>query len=519
MIKSKRTSRNLSPTERDIGSQCIVPGFVEPHLHLLPTSLVSGLTNMWYEKVKNVSQARCVIQCAVQKANPGDWVVAFGYDPSLTDEHSALTRDITDAAAPNNPFLCGNPSGHVAYVNKAAFTAAGIAVRPNDADHRLTYPADDPYFVKATDGDGEYLNGFVLETAANKLTNALPSEYLGAQRLVRLGRETLGSWAQAGCTTVFDAGIGVLTGGAADVKLIIKMLESQKPLPRFGGAIAIQALNNIVNPIPFLPTALQEPPYAVGPLSLYTVKYWLDGSTQGFTAALNEPYADTTPFPFKLGLLDYRLDPDDPGSCPDDLGLLSQLEPVVRAGWQVMLHVNGSRAIDQALRVLPWALRQEPRPARHMHRLEHFTADVTADQIAAAARLGLGVSHLIAHVGTWGDAFRDYVFKNEHRSSPHRPRRRRSQSGPDRLASQRLVHLTRGAAAVRPHGRFPPDAERPSAGQGPSRLARASLCRRHLQSGQAAGPSGPGRVAGTEQEGRFYPSLVGPEDVEAGEPS
>ncbi|KAK0705606.1 amidohydrolase 3 [Lasiosphaeris hirsuta] len=395
---------HLSYTERNLGSQCIVPGFVEPHLHLLPTALVSGLIDMYYEKAKNVSQARDVIAAAVGETTPGDWVVAFGYDPSLTDDHLELTRDITDAAAPNNPFLCGNPSGHISYVNKAAFAAAGFAVRPHDPDPNLKYPWDDPYFVKATDEYGEYLNGVVLETAANKLASALPGKYLDPQRIVHLGRQALVSWAQVGCTTVFDAGLGVLTGTVVDFQLVIKMLESQTPLPRFQGAIAAQALSNIA------PTPLPEPPYVNGPLSLYTVKYWLDGSTQGFTAALNKPYADTDPFPFKYGFLDYRLEQNDPSSGPNNAALLAQLEPVVAAGWQVMLHVNGSRAIDQALCVLPAALSKGPQPPQHMHRLEHYTADVTPDQIAATAKLGLGVSHLIAHVGTWGDAFGNYIL-------------------------------------------------------------------------------------------------------------
>ncbi|KAK3349652.1 amidohydrolase family-domain-containing protein [Lasiosphaeria hispida] len=394
---------HLPYTKRDLGSKCIVPGFVEPHLHLLPTALVSGLTDMYYEKAKSVSQARDIIVAAVGETTPGDWVVAFGYDPSLTDDHLALTRDITDAAAPNNPFLCGNPSGHISYVNKAAFAAAGFAVRPNDPDPALKYPGDDPYFIKATDEEGEYLNGVVLETAANTLASKLPSKYLDPKRIVRLGRQALVSWAQVGCTTVFDAGLGVLNG-SMDLQLVIRMLKSQTPLPRFQGAIAAQALNKIV------PGPLLEPPYVDGPLSLYTVKYWLDGSTQGFTAALNEPYADTNPFPFTSGFLDYRLDPDNLSSGPDDATLLAQLKQTVAAGWQVMLHVNGSRAIDQALRVLPEALSQGPQPPSHMHRLEHFTADVTAEQIAATAKLGLGVSHLIAHVGTWGDAFGDYVL-------------------------------------------------------------------------------------------------------------
>ncbi|KAK4183644.1 amidohydrolase family-domain-containing protein [Podospora australis] len=403
-------------TERDLGSQCIVPGFVEPHLHLLPTALVSGLTDMWLDKVKNIDQAKEVIEAAVKAVKPGDWIIAFGYDPSLTSDHIPLTRDITDAAAPSNPFFCGNPSGHLGYANTAAFIAAGIAVRPNDPN--LNYPAGNPYYVKATDEQGEYLTGVVLETAVNEVSLAFPKPFFSPDRLVCLGREALTSWAKAGCTSLFDAGIGVLMS-KLDITILLEILAPQSTtpvIPRFNGAIAAAALDAILGLQPGYPPT--PPPYINGPLNLYTVKFWLDGSTQGFTAALNQPYASSTnPFNFPCGFLDYRLGPKDLASGPNDSALLDQLNPVIKAGWQAMLHVNGSRAIDQALRVLPQALPLGPQPPPYMHRLEHFTADVTREQITAVAKLGLGVSHLIAHVGTWGDAFVQYIFEDHNRAA------------------------------------------------------------------------------------------------------
>ncbi|KAF2153443.1 hypothetical protein K461DRAFT_312820 [Myriangium duriaei CBS 260.36] len=418
-IKAEAAKLKVSITERDLGSQCVMPGFVEPHLHLLSTALITGsdVTNMWYEKVKNKNQAIQAIKDAVAKVNHGDWIVAFGYDPSLTDDHVQLTLDITDAAAPNNPFLCGNPSGHLAYVNTAAFNKAGISV------HAGTHGfPQDTYFMrcKSETGPGyESLNGIVLETAANTMANNLPKDYFDAERFLNNGRQLLRSWAEAGCTTVFDAGIGQLTGKSDDIDLTMPILQSPTPLPRYGGAIAIQALKDILKPKPgtLFP---QPPPYVHGPLTLYSVKYWLDGSTQGFTAAVDKPYAESNNiFPFKKGFLDYRVNPNDPNSGPDDKSLLEKLKPIVTAGWQVLLHVNGTRAVEQALRVLPDALERTPYPhaPATMHRLEHYTADVTAKQISRTADLKLGVSHLIAHVGTWGDAFSNYVFKDHDRAA------------------------------------------------------------------------------------------------------
>ena len=405
---------NIPHTERDLGSQCIVPGFVEPHLHLLTTALVSGLSDIGIENAENIDQAKECIEAAANKTKPGDWIIAFGYDPSLTSDHAALTLDITDAASPKNPLFIGNPSGHLAYVNTAALNAAGYAVRPKDATPKLIYPTNDSYFVKAT--DGEYLSGVVLEDAVTAVAKVFPKQPISDMAsLVLLGRKTLNSWAKAGCTSVFDAGIGLLTKGKDDItllQLILSPFPRHPVFPRFNGAVAASALQKIIG------TPLPPPPVTKGPLSLYTVKFWLDGSTQGFTAALDQPYPSATnPFNFPSGILDYRLNPTDLSSGPSDASLLQALTPIIQAGWQAMLHTNGSRAIDQALRVLSQALPSGPQPPPYMHRLEHFTADVTPEQITTAAKLGLGVSHTIAHVGTWGDAFANYIFQDPARAA------------------------------------------------------------------------------------------------------
>jgi predicted amidohydrolase YtcJ len=127
------------------------------------------------------------------------------------------------------------------------------------------------------------------------------------------------------------------------------------------------------------------------------IKFWLDGSTQGFTAAVQEPYLNQ---PNNLGILNYE----------SDEKLLGLLVPFLKTGWQLILHANGDRAIEQALRVLDTAFTAVPnRNRKIVHRLEHVTV-VSKKQLVRAVELGLGVSHLIAHVRTWGAVFRDYVL-------------------------------------------------------------------------------------------------------------
>ena len=75
-------------------------------------------------------------------------------------------------------------------------------------------------------------------------------------------------------------------------------------------------------------------------------------------------------------------------------------------GWQLVVHANGDRAIDDTLNAFE-ALPPELRADRR-HRIEHcsFLHD---DQIARIAAMGLSPSFLIGHVPFWGQAFRDEI--------------------------------------------------------------------------------------------------------------
>ncbi|KAF4629028.1 hypothetical protein G7Y89_g9120 [Cudoniella acicularis] len=358
--------------------QAIVPGFIDPHLHLLFTALVSNhenILNFSPSVVKTIADARAVVDEALAKKKKGEWVVGFGYDPSLVQDHPNLTLTITNVWAPENPVYIINQSGHVAYVNQLALDLA-----------KVSDDIKDPNFHRDPNGK---LDGVLFEEAVSVFSPFIPK--ISPAEFIGLARKTLKGWAARGTTTVFDAGIG-LTSGFPELALIKSVLDDPL-LPRFGGALAIQTVQPFVG---FL-EILAPPPWNVGAARVQGIKFWLDGSTQGFTAAVKEPYLDQ---PNNLGILNYEKDEE----------LLGLLVPFLKAGWQLILHTNGDRAIDQALRVLNTAFNAVPDRNREIvHRLEHVTV-VSKKQLVRAVELGLGVSHLIAHVRSWGAVFRDYVL-------------------------------------------------------------------------------------------------------------
>ncbi|EPE03068.1 amidohydrolase 3 [Ophiostoma piceae UAMH 11346] len=427
-----------SVREVDYGSNVITPGFVEPHVHLLMTALTANgkqFVNLTYPGVKRQSDALKKLAQAVKERQSGffstaavQWIAGFGFDPSLVENHPDLTiDDLDNIASPTGSIALYviNQSGHVAYVNTVALKALGIGIRPGEPG----YPVGDENYQK-NEKDGS-LTGLLFEDAVGAAGKNLPKPT--AAEAVAGARSVLQRWASRGITTAFDCGIGTL-GGLTDLALLRLALDrrtlpdpERTMLPRFHGALTSQTVQDLV-PVADL---LKLPPWHLtnDPLggesagSVYGIKFWLDGSTQGFTAAVYEPYRNQ---PGNLGILNFRQG-EALDAPPDDDRLVSLVQPFVRGGWQIVMHTNGARAFDQALRVYARVLAAEAIATEsdpygdtfgrtrktHMHRLEHVTADITVKQLQRAAQLGLGVSHLIAHVRRWGDTFAHWVLGEE----------------------------------------------------------------------------------------------------------
>lgn len=362
----------------DLNGQCLLPGFIEPHLHTIMTSLADypPLLKLSPSAVTTQKKAIKVIEKGIHdKEIMNGWVVGFGYDPSRIEGHLDLTKGVLDNISTEYPIFILNQSGHLAYVNSTALEIAGI-----------TDATTDPNYQKS---NGK-LTGIIFEEAVATVGALIPP--LKAETLICHCQSTLRKWASVGCTAIFDAGIGA--NGTSDMSLLNAATTGDVPV-RFYGAIS----SRILPTNPDLATLFQ-PPIILGNVQIQAVKYWADGSTQGFTAALNQPYYKPPPNTPTFGTLDF----------PSENELYQAMLPWYKSGFQQIVHANGDRATQQALNVYE-ALSQakNPIPHRGMHRIDHFTVTEPI-QLARAKELGLGVSHTIGHVSDWGQVFSDYVL-------------------------------------------------------------------------------------------------------------
>ncbi|MFI5004785.1 MAG: amidohydrolase [Solirubrobacterales bacterium] len=212
---------------------------------------------------------------------------------------------------------------------------------------------------------------------------------------LELGARTLREFAMRGCTTVYDTGIG-LVGGAAEHELLGALARAADAPVRVRGAFT-----------PELAAALGARPGAGDEFyDVAGIAYWADGSIEDFAAAVGEPYLNGR---------------GSGGLNHEEAELREAMRAWHRAGWQLVVHASGDRAIEQALGCYEALIAEEP-PARVRHRIDHFTV-ARDEQIARAAELGLGVSHTINQVYFRGESFRDEVLGPERAARIHSLRR------------------------------------------------------------------------------------------------
>ena len=238
------------------------------------------------------------------------------------------------------------------------------------------------------------LPGFV-EPHAHVLGTALAGEPRAeAGALVEAIGGTLEAFARRGCTTVYDTAIG-LQAGAAEHELLGALARAPGAPVRVRGA--------------FVPELADELGVAPGEgderYDVVGVAYWADGAFRDRAAAVAEPYLGGGRGKLEHGEQELR----------------EAMRARHRAGWQVVVHACGDRAIEQVLSCYEAILAEEP-PTPARHRIEHFTL-AREDHVARAAALGLGVSHAINQLYFCGERLRDELLGPERAALAHALRR------------------------------------------------------------------------------------------------
>jgi predicted amidohydrolase YtcJ len=366
---------------RDLEGRTVVPGFIEAHGHFPGaglTAVAADLNSPPIGKVTRIAEALDALR-QVDAAQPGgNWLIGFGYDDTMLEEQRHLTRGDLDSVSTTRPILAMHISGHMVVVNSLALERAGVTAETPDP------PGGE---IRKDPETGEP-TGLLLETAGRDLQ--LEALDMPPWSQIAVVRSAVGTYAAQGFTTVQNglATVEQVKGmsGASKLGLIPQRLviwpKDEVGLERVAGALDLS-------------------PFESERVYVGATKFVGDGSIQGYTGFLGEPYYKTGEHP-----AGYRGYPN-----MDAAALDAAVKAVHCAGQQVAVHGNGDAAIDQFLDAWSAALRacpaEDARPVLVHAQMARY------DQLDRMKDLGVVPSFFSAHVYYWGDRHRDIFLGPE----------------------------------------------------------------------------------------------------------
>ena len=358
----------------DCGGRFVLPGFVEPHMHLPPLALLDSFENIGPFRFPSITEAIAHLKGVARETPKDKWVLGRQFDPSLQEGPEALTREMLDQVSTEHPVFVYNASLHLAYCNSRALEVAGITAET------VSPPASE--IGRRNDGEP---NG-VLKAGPAMALVARHNPGVREQNLAESCLAVFGRANRVGITTLCDQGTGLFQG-SRELELYQALRESNRMTARFRYSLGQAAAS-----------AWDRTDIEWGQgdewLRVTGWKIVSDGSNQGRTGLQREPF----------------LGSDDLGMAYIERAELEEaVEERLRQGWAVCVHANGDAAIDRALAAYERAASLGLDPGARRSRIEHCSI-LHDEHIERMAALGISPSFLIGHVYYWGKAFVDDIF-------------------------------------------------------------------------------------------------------------
>jgi predicted amidohydrolase YtcJ len=351
----------------DLGGKTVIPGFNETHNHLSMYAMTLLHADCRTPPNQSIEDIKTRIREMAVSAKPDEWIRGWGYDDTLISEKRHLTWKDLDEVAPHNPVYISHVSGHLAYINSMALQIAGIG--PD------TPQPDGGEIDKDENG---VPTGLLKELAQMALTSHIPPPDVGQYKEILA--QAIAHFHQHGITSIHDGGVGIRGTGQA-IMQALRELETT-------GELRLRMYLTVIEEFyrGILKLGLGTG-FGSEYLKLGCVKLLQDGSIQGLTGALTEPYHNKP---------DHRGDLIMPQETLD-----KQVEKYHSAGLQIAIHANGDRAIESCLLAIEKAQVLHPR-RDHRHMIIHCQT-ATPDHIVRMKRLGVVPSYFVNHVYYWGD--------------------------------------------------------------------------------------------------------------------
>ena len=383
-----------STRQIDLQGKTMVPGFVDAHGHVVSAGIQAasanllpmpdGEVNSFGQLVDTLKAWEATAKGAEFIENTG-WLVGFGFDDSQLEEQAFPTAEVLEQVSRDKPMMIIHQSGHFGVFNRKALELAGIT------DCRKEVPGGS-IRCKA---DGQTPSGVLEENAFFGALAVFQASVDDAYNLDLFG-QGMRNFARFGYTTAQEGRAFAPTVATAEAK------AAQGPLLIDVALYVDYTSKDLLDTSAYYSGSGYDGIGYNNGLRIAGLKLTIDGSPQGKTAWLSQPYF---------------VPPE--GQDKDYAGYAAMTEEQVNAevmdafanNRQVLVHCNGDAAIDRYLNAIEQAIEEHGLKDRRNVLIHGQT--LRKDQIGRVKELDVMPSLFPMHTFYWGDWHRDSVLGPE----------------------------------------------------------------------------------------------------------
>lgn len=373
-------AEKLAPQAKrlNLNNKTVIPGNIDAHSHLNSVGMQQTVANLYPPPDGKVVSIATLIQemKAWAKQKPtfvqatSGWIIGNGYDDAQLQEKAHPTATDLDQISTTQPVLILHQSGHLASVNHKVLELLGINEKSSNPSGGVIRR------VVGTNIPNGVLEESVVIEAMLQAFKTVPPEMMQQMALTAVQ-----TYMKNGYTTVQE---GRADRGTSE---LWRSLANQNKL-----AIDVVSYPDISSEQAYMLEKGVSKNY-VNHFRIGGVKISLDGSPQGKTAWLTEPYV----VPPEGKDKNYRGYP----AFPEQKTVQHMIDLAFRQHWPILAHANGDAAIDQYLNVIANA--QKKYDASQRRDVIIHAQTMREDQLDRAKQLHLIPSFFSLHTYYWGD--------------------------------------------------------------------------------------------------------------------
>jgi predicted amidohydrolase YtcJ len=378
----------------DLQGTVMVPGFVDAHGHVVSAGIQAASANLLpmpdgqvnsFAQLVDTLKAWEETETGAEFVDNTGWLVGFGFDDSQLEEQVFPTAQILEQVSQDKPAMIIHQSGHFGVFNGKALELAGITDCRNEV----------PGGSIRCQADGQAPNGVLEENAFFAALAVFQADIDDAYNLELFG-QGMQSFARFGYTTAQEGRAFAPTVAIAEAKAAQGALLIDVAL-----YVDYTAKDHLNQSAYYSGSGYDGIGYNNG-LRIAGLKLTIDGSPQGKTAWLSEPYF---------------VPPE--GQDKDYVGYAAMTEEQVNGevmdafakDRQVLVHCNGDAAIDRYLDAIERAAEEHGLKDRRNVLIHGQT--LRKDQVDRVKTLDVMPSLFPMHTFYWGDWHKDSVLGPE----------------------------------------------------------------------------------------------------------